>query len=127
MSKILELYGVSTYLDQEIDWASISSAQFCPYLRRKCEKGRKSSPEITIGTCSVEYSRKHKRLVICPQRFLERHQIFLDCMHLLTLHEPGNELHIVPEISIPGGSVDYFLVSATTRTSFPRQMTELSA
>jgi len=29
----------------------------------------------------------------------------------LRLHEPGNELHIVPEVSIPGGSVDYFLVS----------------
>jgi hypothetical protein len=29
----------------------------------------------------------------------------------LTLHEPGNELHIVPEISLPGGSVDYFVVS----------------
>jgi len=27
-------------------------------------------------------------------------------------HEPGNELHIVSEVSIPGGSVDYFLVSA---------------
>lgn len=32
--------------------------------------------------------------------------------HLLTTHEPGNELHIVPEVSVPGGSVDYFLVSA---------------
>lgn len=32
-------------------------------------------------------------------------------MPLLTTHEPGNELHIVSEISIPGGSVDYFLVS----------------
>ncbi len=113
MSKILELYGVSTHLDQETDWDSISSAQFCPYLRARCKKSRKSNPEITIGTCSVEYSRKRKRLVICPQRFLERHQIFFDCMHLLTLHEPGNELHIVPEIGIPGGSVDYFLVSAT--------------
>jgi hypothetical protein len=30
---------------------------------------------------------------------------------LLTTHEPGNELHIVSEVSIPGGSVDYFLVS----------------
>ena len=31
---------------------------------------------------------------------------------MLTTHEPGNELHNVSEISIPGGSVDYFLVSA---------------
>ena len=46
---------------------------------------------------------------------LERRQIFIDCLHLLTLHEPGNELHIVAEISIPGGSVDYFLVSAKNK------------
>jgi hypothetical protein len=32
-------------------------------------------------------------------------------MHLLTQHDPGNEMHIVSEVSIPGGSVDYFLVS----------------
>ncbi len=43
---------------------------------------------------------------------LERRQVFIDCLQLLTVHEPGNELHIVPEISVPGGSVDYFLVSA---------------
>lgn len=43
---------------------------------------------------------------------LERRQVFTDCLHLLRNHEPGNELHIVPEVSIPGGSVDYFLVSA---------------
>jgi hypothetical protein len=43
---------------------------------------------------------------------LERQQVFTDCLHLLSLHEPGNELHVVPEITIPGGSVDYFLVSA---------------
>jgi hypothetical protein len=30
---------------------------------------------------------------------------------LLSLHEPGNELHLIPEVAIPGGSVDYFLVS----------------
>jgi len=43
---------------------------------------------------------------------LEQHQIFLDCFHLLTLHEPGNQLHVISEVSIPGGNVDYFLVSA---------------
>ena len=52
--------------------------------------------------------------MICPHRFLERRQIFADCVHLMTLHEPGNELHLVPEVSVPGGSVDYFLVSAYT-------------
>ena len=29
----------------------------------------------------------------------------------MTLHQPGNELHLVPEVTIPGGSVDFFLVS----------------
>ena len=51
-------------------------------------------------------------MVICPKRLTEKGQIFADCLHLLTTHEPGNELHIVSEVSIPGGSVDYFLVSA---------------
>lgn len=50
--------------------------------------------------------------MICPTRLLERRQIFTDCLHLLTTHEPGNDLHIVQEVSIPGGSVDYFLASA---------------
>lgn len=42
---------------------------------------------------------------------IEKRQIFIDCIHLLTLHEPGNEIHVIPEVSIPGGSVDYFLAS----------------
>jgi hypothetical protein len=46
---------------------------------------------------------------------LERKQVFTDCLQLLSLHEPGNELHVVSEVSVPGGSVDYFLVSARDR------------
>jgi hypothetical protein len=60
----------------------------------------------------VLYGRDPEPIIICPTRLLERRQVFTDCLHLLTIHEPGNELHIVSEISIPGGSVDYFLVSA---------------
>lgn len=74
-------------------------------------KVRKSSPEISIGTCSVFYGKQNYPIIICPYRLLERRQIFVDCLHLLSLHEPGNELHVVSEITIPGGSVDYFLVS----------------
>jgi hypothetical protein len=112
VSKILELYGTSTFSNQKVDWGSVLASQPCPYLDRECEKTRKSNPEITIGTCSVEYGKEQKQLMICPHRLLERNQVFLDCIHLLTLHEPGNEFHIVPEVGIPGGSVDYFLVSA---------------
>jgi len=103
MSKVIELFGIST---------QIITDQLCPYLNRKCLKIRKSSPEISIGTCSVFYGKDHNPIIICPYRLLERRQIFVDCLHLLSLHEPGNELHVVSEIAIPGGSVDYFLVSA---------------
>jgi hypothetical protein len=110
-SAIVELFTIST-LREDTDWRELVASQRCAYLDRKCIKVRKSQPEISIGTCSVKHGAKESRdVIICPHRFLERGQIFLDCLHLLTLHEPGNELHRVAEIEIPGGSVDYFLVS----------------
>lgn len=111
MSDIIELFGQPTANRSGIDWKAVVAKQLCPYLSRKCIKIRKSQPEISIGTCSVLYGRKRQPIIICPFRLLERHQIFTDCLHLLTLHEPGNEIHIVPEVTIPGGSVDYFIVS----------------
>ncbi len=110
-SPIVELFTLST-LNSAMDWQELVLSQKCAYLDRKCVKVRKSQPEISIGTCSIQYGAKQPRdVIICPHRFLERGQIFLDCLHLLTLHEPGNALHRVAEIEIPGGSVDYFLVS----------------
>jgi hypothetical protein len=110
---ILELFGHSVQLPE--DWARVVKKQWCPFTDTKCFKVRKSQSKISIGSCSVRYGRDRKNIIICPKRFLERKQVFTDCIHLLTLHEPGNELHVVPEISIPGGSVDYFLVSAKRR------------
>lgn len=112
MSNILELFGFDT--EQSVaSWEAIVIDQYCPYLEKTCVKVRKSQPEISIGTCSIKYgARDSKGAIICPHRFLQKRQIFMDCIHLLTLHEPGNELHLVSEISIPGGSVDYVLVSA---------------
>jgi hypothetical protein len=57
------------------------------------------------------YGRQLRPVMICPFRLLERSQIFTDCVHLLKLHEPGNELRIVAELAVPGGSIDYCLVS----------------
>lgn len=111
MSNLIELFGEAT-ADETKDWESIVTHQWCPYLHRKCIKVRKSQPEISIGSCSVFYGKGKRPIVICPYRLLERRQVFTDCLHLLAVHEPGNELHVVPEVSIPGGSVDYFLVSA---------------
>lgn len=108
-SKISELFTFPT-CDTGLDWEKIVEDQPCFYLNRKCIKVRKSEPSISIGTCSVQYG--NSNIIICPHRLLQNKRIFLDSIHLLTLHEPGNDLHIVSELSIPGGNVDYFLVSA---------------
>lgn len=55
---------------------------------------------------------KKDSVLVCPARLLQGRKVFLDCIHLLTLHEPGNDLHVVSEVKIPGGTIDYFLVSA---------------
>lgn len=114
-NKITELFGHAANIHSSLNWAEIVARQQCPYLGRKCWKIRKSEPQTSIGTCTVRYGGPDESVIICPTRLLERQQVFTDCLHLLTLHEPGNELHIVGEISIPGGSVDFFLVSAKNR------------
>lgn len=108
-SKVRELFGRPARNDGT-DWRTVVAQQQCPFLARKCLKNRKSEPEIAIGTCTVGYGGKD--VLICPHRLLQGGRIFNDCLHLLTLHTVGNDLHLVPEVSLPGGSVDYFLVSA---------------
>jgi len=108
-TKVAELYGIPTF--RPANWTPIVAAQRCPFLNRKCLKNRKSEPDITIGTCTMTYAGKAEAIMVCPFRLLERSQIFTDCIHLLTLHEPGNELRIVAELRVPGGSIDYCLVS----------------
>jgi len=111
MSKVLELFGHSKNLSDE-DWRTIVEEQHCPFLGCKCFKVRKSDPDNSIGTCNVLYGKNARPILVCPARLIERRQIFTDCLHLLTTHEPGNELHIISEVSVPGGSIDYFIVSA---------------
>lgn len=111
MNTVVELFGHSS-LSKQDSWKGIVRDQQCPFLKRKCYKVRKSDPGISIGSCTVLYGRPPEPVIICPTRLTQRRQIFVDCLHLLTSHQPGNELHIVPEVSVPGGNVDYFLVSA---------------
>lgn len=111
MSHVLEFFGKST-ARSDVDWPDALQSQNCPFLGKRCYKVRKSDPSTSIGTCTVSYGKPLGPVLICPTRLIERRQIFTDCLHLLTAHQPGNELHIVSEVSIPGGSVDYFLVSA---------------
>lgn len=108
MNKVKEMFGI--YCNEAADLNEALQLQSCPYTKKKCYKTRKSDPSTAIGTCTVRY--QNSNIIICPNRLLENNQIFIDCLHLLTLHEPGNEIYIVPEVSIPGGNVDYFLVSA---------------
>lgn len=134
MTKVLELFGAPAVLrDDQANfpesgqiaqlppsarvlakdtWIARVNEQRCPFLEQRCYKVRKSDPENSIGTCMVSYGKKPKPILICPARLLQRNQIFVDCIHLLTTHEPGNELHVVSEVSVPGGSVDHFLVSS---------------
>ncbi len=109
--RVAELFGRSTLASA--DWRALIDSQECLFTAKPCFKTRKSDPGTSIGTCVVRFGRVPKPLVICPNRFLaDNGQVFTDCLHLLSRHEPGNQLHLVPEVSVPGGSVDYFLVSA---------------
>ena len=108
-TKIAELYGLPTLADH--DWKAVTQAQTCPYLDAKCVKNRKSEPSITFGTCTMAHGENNAPILICPVRLLERSQVFLDCIRLLKNHEQGNELRIVGELGVPGGSVDYCLAS----------------
>jgi len=111
MSRVLELFGQSTDKDRP-EWSRVVEEQMCPFLGKRCYKVRKSEPDTSIGTCTVSYGKPLGPVLICPTRLIEKRKIFTDCLHLLTSHEPGNDLHIVSEVAVPGGSVDYFLVSA---------------
>lgn len=112
MSKITEFFGLhGTNANTEI--TSAFQSQQCPFTKKVCTKMRKSNPSVKIGTCAVKY--QGNNVIICPFRLLEHNQIFMDCLHLLTMHEPGNALYVIPEVKIPGGNVDYFLVSAKDR------------
>ena len=95
-----------------MSWATVVQGRKCPFVDRPCIKTRKSDPGVAIGTCSVLHGKDDHLIVICPLRFLQKDRVFVDCLHLLSRHEPGNELHAVSEMTVPGGNIDYILVSA---------------
>jgi Restriction endonuclease NotI len=99
MKSVTEVFGKSTE-NHSAEWLLTVEQQLCPYVNKKCFKTRKSQPDISFGTCSVRTTTNQNPLIICPNRFLESNKIFIDCLHLLTLHEPGNEVHVVSEINM---------------------------
>lgn len=109
MNRIVEFYGESV-IDESVEWDRVTREQNCPFTSKKCFKIRKSSPEISIGTCTISHS--DNDMIICPNRLLERNQAFFDCICLLDDHKHGNELHVIREVPIPGGILDYVLVTS---------------
>lgn len=112
-NKIVEIFGIKTETVSPVSSAALRSAvaaQECPYRSGRCIKTRKSVSDVAIGTCVVEH--KQASVIICPHRMLEGRRVFSDCIHLLTLHQPGNDFHVIPEVEVPGGMVDFFLVSS---------------
>lgn len=110
MSKIIDLFGVDVDANLSADWQHIAAQQHCPFIGSKCRKVRKSEPSVAIGTCTIRHGANQSPIMICPIRMLDGRQIFSDSLHLLR-HSTGNTLHVVPEMRIPGGAVDYFLAT----------------
>lgn len=102
-----EFYGELIGQETKEEIIGALRAEECPFLAKRCVKQRKSDPSRTIGSCTVGY--KGRPLVVCPHRFLQRRQIFLDCIASL---EPARQYFVVPEVAMPGGSIDYFVVSS---------------
>lgn len=102
----LEFYGVPVTDTPSKSLLDAVRREDCPFTSERCVKQRKSDPTQTIGACLLGF--KGTPLVICPKRFLQRHQIFLDCIALL---RKRGSYWVIPEVKIPGGHVDYFLVA----------------
>ena len=111
MSAITEFFGYYTK-DKKVDWKKVLADQHSRYTGKRSIKVRKSQPEISIGTVVIKYGKNQDNLIIDPERFLENRQVFKDCIPLLTKHVAGNDIYLIPEVKIPGGNVDFFLVSA---------------
>ncbi|MFD2234992.1 hypothetical protein [Phaeospirillum tilakii] len=112
MNRIVEFYG-HTVGTPATDWARILQDENCDFTTQRCTKNRKSNSSIMIGTCSVLHGKKApKPIIICPSRLAQQKKVFVACLGLLTGKLPGDELHLIPEVKIAGGSVDYFLVAA---------------
>ena len=100
----LEFYGQS--LGQTVHWQTILNKEYCPFLQKKCVKVRKSDPEQSIGACILGYG--SGALIVCPHRLLQHDRVFLDMIPLIQRQQ---EYYIIPEVAMPGGTIDYFLVA----------------
>lgn len=108
-SRVAELFGVPT--STTADWARIVAEQNCPFTAKRCFKVRKSDPSTAIGTCVVRAGKSRDPMVICPNRLLADRRVLTDALGLLAPHQSDTDYHLIPEVRIPGGKVDYFIVA----------------
>ncbi len=106
----LEFYGQSILTNREQIKAAFIGEQ-CPFLQRRCVKQRKSNANQTIGSCTVGY--QNHPLIICPYRFISGNTIFRNIIPLL---KPNLAYATVPEVTMPGGNIDYFLIGTNNGT-----------
>ena len=100
-----EFYGEFVEDTSSAELMAAFVAEHCPFIHARCKKLRKSNSSQTIGTCTITYQKAH--LIICPKRFLQAQQIFLDCVQLLN---GKGRYYVIPEVGMPGGNIDYFLI-----------------
>ncbi len=91
--------------------------QYCPYIKRECNKPRKSEPKIKVGICTVGYQgsflSESVPVIICPNRFLE--DIVFDTIREKFFPDWEN-VSWIKEVNIGvGGNVD-FVAAKTDET-----------
>lgn len=84
MSRVRELFAFSVERN-DIKWKSLIKSQQCRFSGKRCFKVRKSQADVSIGTCTVQYGADNKDVIICPNRLLERKQIFTDSVGISKL------------------------------------------
>lgn len=107
-SRTVEFYGQAVTEPPTSSLKAAIAAEWCPFADRRCSKIRKSDPSQTIGSCILGHG--GAPLIICPKRFLEGGLIFRECASLLG---PADSYLVVPEISMPAGSIDFFIAAKT--------------
>jgi hypothetical protein len=78
MTKVSEFFGESSRVITRDSIENNLKNQLCPFTGNRCFKVRKSEPEISIGTCTVNYGKEQKYIIICPNRLLQNKQVFID-------------------------------------------------
>lgn len=107
----LEFYGLPVVSPPSEEMRRALAEQVCPFRGRRCIKVRKSNPEQTIGACVVGF--QGDAILTCPYRMTDRGTIFVNAARLLSedAQERGRVIRVVPEVTMPGGSIDYFVVA----------------